>query len=178
MPVPNRSQQDRKGVRGSHEGKPGDRRADEAHRHQGGSRQADGSGQDRRSGQAGDQSHRATATPETDGDASAKAPAKRATKAAAKAKPNGVAPRTRAKKGAPAEDGATTDTVVIGDDDPNTGIEDLESEPADLEDDADLVVEVDLDDLEEDADGDGHRDRRGRAGCGDRRHRRDGPRRR
>ncbi len=95
----------------------------------------------------------ATATPETDGDASAKAPAKRATKAAAKAKPNGAAPRTRAKKGAPAEDGATTDTVVIGDDDPNTGIEDLESEPADLEDDADLVVEVDLEDLEEDADG-------------------------
>jgi RNA polymerase primary sigma factor len=88
----------------------------------------------------------ATATPETDGDASAKAPAKRATKAAAKAKPNGVAPRTRAKKGAPAEDGAITDNAITAEDDLNTGIEDLETEPADLEDDADLVVE-DLADL-------------------------------
>jgi RNA polymerase primary sigma factor len=94
-------------------------------------------------------------TPEIDGDTSAKAPAKRATKAAPKAKPNGAAPRTRGKKEAPADDGAVTGNAVTGDavtgdDDLGTGIEDLESEPADLEDDADLVVEVDLEDLEED----------------------------
>ena len=103
------------------------------------------------------------------------APAKRATKAhhardrwrrvgqgtrearherAAKAKPNGAAPRTRAKKAHRRTTARSPTTPSPPTTISSTGIEDLESEPADLEDDADLVVEVDLEDLEEDADGD------------------------
>ena len=73
----------------------------------------------------------------------AKAPAKRAAKATAE----GAAPRTRAKKAAPAGEDA------VADDGLETGPDQMDSEPTDLEDDAEL--EDDLEDLEDESDSEG-----------------------
>ncbi len=80
------------------------------------------------------------------------APAKRATKApAAKAAPTKTpATRTRAKKAAPADEATSAAQAVTTDEDLDNDIEGLDSEPTGLEEDAELEVEDDLEDLEDD----------------------------
>jgi len=99
---------------------------------------------------------KAAATKATATKAAAKspaAPAKRATKAAAaKAAPTKTpATRSRAKKAVPADEAAPAAEAVTTDDDLDNDLEDLESEPTDLEEDAELDVEDDLEDLEDEA---------------------------